>query len=342
MPNLGIVFITGLLTGGLTCLAIQGGLLTTLLANRGGQEPDSGFKKAIFPVFLFLGFRLFGYTVLGFLLGMLGSAFQLSLTMRAWLQGAVAIFMLGNAMNLLQVHPVFRYFSIQPPKFLTKLVRNESRSSKIFAPATLGLTTVLIPCGTTQAMMALALSTASPLWGAAVLFVFISGTMPLFFLLGIAVTQAKHFFQKHFLRIAGASVVLVAIFSLDGALALGGSPLTIQSLGKNLVCSVSICEDSALASGSRIDPSNEVTIKFESNGYKVDNPVIKAGQLVKLKLVNESGYGCIQDFTIPKLGLEKIVQVGKSDILSFTAPSQPGVLMFTCSMGMFQSALKVI
>lgn len=78
------------------------------------------------------------------------------------MQVFVAIFMIGTALNILNVHPIFRYFVIQPPKFLTRLVRNQSKSKSLFAPTLLGAFTVLIPCGTTQAMMALAIGYGNP------------------------------------------------------------------------------------------------------------------------------------------------------------------------------------
>src|SRR5258708_28456432 len=168
------IFLTGLLTGGLTCMAVQGGLLAATLAQ---QEEERLKEKAkggnALPILGFLGAKLIAYTLLGFLLGWFGSFFQLSLTIRTILQFAIIIFMVGTALNILNVHPIFRYFIIQPPRFLTRLVRKQSKSKAMFAPALLGAFTVFIPCGTTQAMMALAVASGKPLFGAAILFAFI-------------------------------------------------------------------------------------------------------------------------------------------------------------------------
>ncbi|MCJ7740315.1 sulfite exporter TauE/SafE family protein, partial [Candidatus Microgenomates bacterium] len=111
--NLWTIFLTGLLTGGLTCLAVQGGLLATTIAQTGQRKTIS--------VLAFLTAKLFVYSILGFLLGWFGSFFQMSITTRVILQIAVGIFMIGTALNFLDVHPIFRYFLIQPPKFLTRL-----------------------------------------------------------------------------------------------------------------------------------------------------------------------------------------------------------------------------
>ncbi|MDO8504740.1 MAG: sulfite exporter TauE/SafE family protein, partial [Candidatus Liptonbacteria bacterium] len=121
MPNLFVIFTTGLLTGGLSCLAVQGGLLATAMAQEEGEqlenraertrgEPVEPKRPSAMPIIYFLGAKLIAYTILGFLLGLLGSAIQLSITAQIVLQFAVEIFMLGTAGNLFNLHPVFRNF----------------------------------------------------------------------------------------------------------------------------------------------------------------------------------------------------------------------------------------
>ncbi|KKU86456.1 MAG: putative membrane protein [Candidatus Gottesmanbacteria bacterium GW2011_GWA2_47_9] len=44
MPNLWIIFTTGLLAGGLTCMAVQGGLLATTIA--GEDKGDGGDRES--------------------------------------------------------------------------------------------------------------------------------------------------------------------------------------------------------------------------------------------------------------------------------------------------------
>ena len=91
--------------------------------------------------------------------------------------------MILTSLNMLNVHPIFRYFAVQPPKFITRFVRNQVNGQDAFAPIVLGLMTVLIPCGTTQAMEVLAISTATPWLGALIMFLFVLGTSPTFLFL---------------------------------------------------------------------------------------------------------------------------------------------------------------
>src|SRR3989344_978799 len=143
--NYWLIFLTGLSIGGFTCLAVQGGLLASVIAAR--EEEKRTPKYLITIAFLFA--KLVAYTLLGFLLGMLGEKLSLSTTTQSILQLLAGLYMLAIAFNLLNVHPIFRYAVIQPPRFLGKLVRKESRSSQLFAPILLGLLTIFIPCGTT-------------------------------------------------------------------------------------------------------------------------------------------------------------------------------------------------
>ncbi|MEK7092216.1 MAG: sulfite exporter TauE/SafE family protein, partial [Patescibacteria group bacterium] len=184
--NLWVILLTGLTVGGLTCLAVQGGLLTSVIAAREEEEIEEGInrKSPILPTLAFLSAKLVAYTALGFVLGAFGGAIGISQTAQIIMQFVAGLYMVVVALNLLNVHPIFRYALIQPPKFLTRKVRNQSKSKELFAPAFLGAMTIFIPCGTTLAMEALAISSANAFMGAAIMAAFVLGTTPLFFGVG--------------------------------------------------------------------------------------------------------------------------------------------------------------
>ena len=340
--NLLTIFITGLITGGLTCMAVQGGLLASTLAQREEEKLKNGLKRGgnALPIISFLVAKLIAYTALGFLLGSLGSVFQLSITLRVIMLTAAGVFMLGTAFNILEIHPIFRYFVIQPPKFLTRLVRKQSKSQDVFAPAVLGSLTIFIPCGTTQAMMALAIASGSALSGSLILFAFILGTSPVFFILGFFAAKLGDIFQQKFMRIAAFAIILLAIFNINNAIALSGSNLTLDNVGKNIWCIFAVCEGNA--SGITSGVNNNPTITIQSLGYNPSIVNVKAGAQVKLKLVNTTGSSCVQAFTIPSLGIQKVVPPGTSDEVDFTAPSAPGQIQFMCSMGMYRGVINVL
>lgn len=343
--NLFVIFTTGLLTGGLSCLAVQGGLLATTIAQREEEKylDKEKSKGAAGPILFFLLAKLAAYTLLGFLLGGLGSLFQISLKGQTILQVLVGLFMLGTALALLDVHPIFRYFIIQPPKFLTKRIRNQSKSKDVFAPAILGAFTVFIPCGTTQAMMALAIASGRPHIGAAVMFAFILGTSPLFFILGYFASRLGEFWHKKFLKVAAVAIIILALFNLNNTIALTGSSWTFGKIVKASLCSLAYCKNNG--NGPEQDAVaaavSEQTITIENSGYAPNSFTVKAGSEVTLHLVNTDGYSCAQAFTIPKLNIKKIVRPGSSETIQFTAPKEKGQIAFMCSMGMYRGVINV-
>ncbi|MEK7534492.1 MAG: sulfite exporter TauE/SafE family protein [Patescibacteria group bacterium] len=350
--NLWAVFATGLTVGGLTCLAVQGGLLASTIAQREEQKlKEKILRRGLgqggnaLPILSFLGAKLVAYTILGFLLGWFGSFFRLSLSASVILQFAVGIFMIGTALNLLNVHPIFRYFIIQPPRFLTRLVRKQSKSKVMFAPALLGAFTVFIPCGTTQAMMALAIASGNPLLGVSILFAFTLGTSPVFFTLGYLATRLGEALHQKFMKVAAYAIILLAIFNLNNTLALTGSNFTLDKIWKNAYCNLYFCDDSpifARAEERGAVTVSEATISIEGAGYSPNNLSVKAGSQVTLNLINNGGGGCTQSFTIPRLGIQKVVPLGDSDTITFKAPFEPGQLAFMCGMGMFRGVINVI
>lgn len=342
MGNIITVFLTGLLTGGLTCMAVQGGLLAASLAQTEEERLEEKAKGGnALPILAFLATKLAAYTLLGLLLGSLGSVFKFSLSFTIFLQLAISVFMIGTALSILNVHPVFRYFIIQPPKFLTRMIRGQSKNKSLFGPAILGALTIFIPCGTTQAMMALAVASGSPVIGATIMFAFILGTSPVFFILGYFATKLGDMFHDKFMKVAAVAIILLALFNINNAITLTGTSLTPGNILKNFWCTVSFCNDNSV-SASNEPAVTEANINIRSLGYQPNSITVKAGSKVTLNLKNIDGTSCIQSFTIPQLGIQRIIRVGTSDTITFTAPNNPGPLAFMCSMGMFRGVINVL
>src|SRR5260221_7555678 len=114
MNTVWLAFLTGLTTGGLSCLAVQGGLLASSIASVTEQGSERGNWRY---VGMFLAAKLAAYTVLGYFLGLLGSALTLSPKVLGSVQIIVGLFMLATAARLLNIPPIFRYVVIQPPRW---------------------------------------------------------------------------------------------------------------------------------------------------------------------------------------------------------------------------------
>lgn len=326
-------------------MAVQGGLLASIIAAREEEDIRAGInhKHNMWPTLAFLSTKFIAYIILGFILGTFGSALALSEGSRIVMQIAAAIYMIVVALNLLNVHPIFRYAILQPPRFLMRMVRNQSKSKDIFAPALLGIMTIFIPCGTTLAMEALAISSGSPLLGATILGVFVLGTSPLFFGLGFITTILGDAFRTKFLKIAAIGVLYLGITSLNGALVLAGSPVNLQTIADNIPVQIDLSRgENVQADGVKLaNGVQEVNIQVLPNGYNPSYVTLKAGIPVKLNLTTGKILGCASQFRIPSLGLGKNLRQNETASIEFT-PQQKGKLIGTCSMGMFYLIMEVV
>jgi uncharacterized protein len=340
-----VAFITGLTTGGLSCLAVQGGLLASSVAYQIEQDylgqaasPNKRGKKSqqstprrntALPILLFLASKLVVYTLLGVLLGWLGSFLTLSPVTRALLMIAIGIFMLGNALRMLNAHPIFRYFSIEPPKFITRYIRRTSKGTDTFTPLFLGALTVFIPCGVTQAMMAAALATGSPFTGAAMMFAFTLGTSPVFFIVAYLATELGARMEKFFMRFVAIAVLILGLVTLDGGLNLMGSPYSFTNFTRGLTnpASISGTVDSV--------PEGDLTLFVRNEGYFPQTLRATANEAVALSLVTDKTYSCSRDFVIPALNFYQLLP--DTGTVQVDIPPQPAGtrMFFTCSMGMY-------
>ena len=329
--NLLLIFLTGLTTGGLTCLAVQG-------VTGFSHHPH---RKSALPIISFLTAKLIVHTILGFF-RLLGSAISLTPYLRGWFQIGIGIYLVGVALSLLNAHPIFRYFIIQPPKFLSRLVRDQSKSKGIFAPALLGAMTIFIPCAVTQAVAVVALSTGSPLLSAAIMFSFVLGTSPTFFLIGSLFSKLGEKFQGWFYKVAATVLVTMAIFSVNGGISLLGSIYTLQNFVEAAELSLRGGFPRVTGVMARDNQGvQEILINVFSNGYSPQHVTLKKGVPARLILNTNGTGGCARAFTIPSLRLQKILPVTGTETLEFT-PTKAGPLVFTCSMGMYSGVFNVI
>lgn len=336
--NLFVIFITGLTVGGLTCLAVQGGLLASVIAAREEDSKSNAKKHAIYATIVFLIAKLTAYTLLGFILGAFGGAINIGGKVQTFMQLAAGIYMIVIALNLLDVHPIFRYAVIQPPRFLTKRVRNQSKSKDIFAPLFLGAMTIFIPCGTTIAMETLAISSANAISGALIMSAFILGTMPLFFGLGFITSILGDAYKIKFFRVAAVLVFFLGIMSINGALTAFGFPINFNSIKSTLVNSTSSNNGPKINYATNQNPQIIVT----SSGYSPNVIRVKKGTPVTITLVGKDAYSCASAFRIPSLGIKVNLKTANDiEKITFT-PKETGEIPFTCTMGMYTGTIEVL
>ena len=375
---LGLAFITGVTTGGLSCLAVQAGLLATSVARQAETDVAAqvAFKHVVAqrkkrsnrkltkdqrlreraalatptkpekpqrrsraaPIALFLGAKLVAYTILGVFLGWIGSVLQLSPYSRAALQIGIGIFMLATAARLFNLHPIFRYFVIEPPRFMTRFIRRyaKNNASTVATPLFLGALTIFIPCGVTQAMMVLAVGTGSPLLGAAIMFAFIVGTTPVFFGLAYVATRLGEALQARFLQVAGATVLVLGLVSIEGGLNLMGSPYSFSNLLNSAAVTLASASGSSQdVAAAQPDANGAITIHVYNTSYSPSLIKAPAGKPVSLTVVSSGTTGCTRGFVIPAMGFQRTLPETGQITVNIPASAANGNLRYTCSMGMY-------
>jgi sulfite exporter TauE/SafE len=370
--DLAAVLVTGLFAGGVSCAAVQGGLLAGLItrqhaataasapvprrapadhANTISARPGTAVSAQpaprpvwrdrlgddLAPVGGFVVGKLASHTLLGALLGGLGGMVALSVSTRTVVQIGAGLLILILGLAQLGV-PGFRAIVIQPPRSWLQIVRHRARSQAALAPALLGVATVLIPCGVTLSVEALALTSGSVLAGAATMAVFVLGTAPLFTVLGYAARKAATAWRGRLAALTGLAVIALGALTLNGGLELAGSPLAASRLAQTVGVVGSPPQTSTV---SEIAGRQIVVITATSSAYSPDNVQVRAGLPTILVVRSDNAHGCIRSFVIPSLGQQTILPVrGESRIE--LGRLRPGQLAYSCGMGMYTGTITVV
>lgn len=203
-------FIIGLIASVSSCLAIVGGLVLSLSAKI-SEDNVSDTKTFL----LFHTGRLVSFAVLGGVLGLIGNAIGINFTFTAILGILASIVMLLLGLNLVGV---FAKNKIALHSGVFNFFRRIEH--KTFTPLIIGFGTFFLPCGFTQSMQVVALSSGSFMSGLFIMFAFALGTLPMLVLLSFGSASFAH--SKHaplFFKSAGIVVIGLGIFALLAGLA---------------------------------------------------------------------------------------------------------------------------
>lgn len=329
-------FITGITTGGLTCLAVQGGLLVGVLARRTEDDETPPWQRMLLPVAAFLIAKIAIHSLLGFGLGWFGDSISLSTTVRIWLQSIAGFFMVLTGIRL--VAPGWLpWLTITPPAAMRRFIRNRAKSEALIAPLILGLLTIFIPCGTTQAMEISAIASGNALKAAGIMFGFTLGTAPLFLIIGV-LAKGTTLLQRKISVVASIIVVALGLYTLNGSLILMDSPYEFHNVARSAELALF---GSRTDAGDASDVTTAPVINVTSTGYDPGEVTVPAGQAVTLKLVTGSRLGCTSIFRIPQLNIEENLFASSTKQVTATF-DEPGRYTFTCGMGMYRGTINAV
>lgn len=327
----GLLFLIGLLTS-VHCIAMCGGInLSQCMPQQTVPTAGKSRAAALRPSILYNTGRVISYTVIGGLVGLLGSVVSFS----GWAKGLVAIaagiFMVIMGLNMLNIFPWLRRFSLRMPKIFARKI-NDEKSGASRGPFYIGLLNGLMPCGPLQAMQLYALSTGSPLKGALSMLVFSLGTVPLMFGLGALSSLLSKKFTQKMMQVSAVLVVILGIVMFQNGIGLSGLTLpAVSSSGNNSVAA----QELVLKDGVQ-----QITTELKSNSYA---PItVTAGIPVKWTIHAAQGTvnGCNGTLVIPSYNIEQKLAVG-DNVIEFT-PEKAGVIPYSCWMGMIRSQITVV
>ena len=324
----GMLFLIGLLTS-LHCVAMCGGINLSQTVSRNAQMSKSG-TAVLLPSVLYNSGRVISYTVIGGIVGAVGSVVSFSGTMKGVVQLAAGVFMIIVGLNMLNLFPGLRRLTPRMPKVFAKKI-NQQKSGK--SPFIVGLLNGLMPCGPLQAMQLYALSTGSPVKGALSMLLFSLGTVPLMFVLGALSTFLSRKFTAKMMTVSAVLVVVLGISMFSSGMSLSGISLS------NII--------GGAGSGARneniakvTDNVQVVTTKLSSGSYE---PItVQKGIPVRwiIKAEKKDINGCNNEIIIPEFNIDKKLMAG-DNIIEFT-PTESGTFPYSCWMGMIRSRITVV
>ncbi|MBK5247584.1 MAG: sulfite exporter TauE/SafE family protein, partial [Peptostreptococcaceae bacterium] len=327
----GLLFIIGILTS-IHCVAMCGGInLSQCVPNQELNVPKGNKLTNLRPSILYNSGRVISYTIIGGIVGAIGSVVSFSGAGRGIVAIIAGVFMVIMGLNMLNIFPWLRRFNPRMPKIFASKINAQKSSNK---PLYVGLLNGLMPCGPLQAMQLFALSTGDPVKGALSMLVFSLGTVPLMFGLGALSSILTKKFTGKMMTASAVLVVVLGVFMLSNGMALAGVavPLTSNAFAKS--------EDSSnIATAEVRDGTQFVTTSLSSGGYEPIN--VQTGIPVKWNMQADASSinGCNNKIIIPEYNIEKSLESG-DNMIEFT-PTKSGTVVFSCWMGMIKSQISV-
>jgi sulfite exporter TauE/SafE/copper chaperone CopZ/plastocyanin domain-containing protein len=328
--NLGMLFVIGLITS-VHCIAMCGGINLSQCIPQGEKGVGEGRFAALRPTFLYNLGRVVSYTMVGFIVGGLGSLISFSNAMQGGLKLVAGLFMVIMGINMLGIFPWLRRFSPRMPKAIARRVNADKAKSN--SPLVVGLLNGLMPCGPLQAMQIYALSSGSPVTGALSMFLFSLGTVPLMFGLGALSTILSKKFTQKVMTIGAVLVVVLGLSMFSQGWNLSGLKLP-----------------GSLPQGSTAQ-SGETAVKIE-DGVQIVNSTLTSSRYPKITVQEGTPVkwvidapqgsinGCNNRMLIQEYGIEYEFKTGEN-VIEFT-PTETGTIRYSCWMGMINGSITVV
>ncbi|MBU3964417.1 sulfite exporter TauE/SafE family protein [Patescibacteria group bacterium] len=342
-----VFLVFGFMAGISSCAALVGGIILSMSKQWGElySNTDSWWKK-IQPHLIFNAGRIISYSVLGAVLGAIGSRLNFSLSFGSILVMAVSIIMIFLALQMFGFK-AFRKFQFTMPKFITRFIADESHFKGRYMPFLMGAFTFFLPCGFTITAQGLALISSSAIQGGLIMLLFAIGTLPMLLMIGLSSVKfsQKPHLSHRFLKIAGILVLFFALYNINSQLNVLGMP-SFSDLGANSNQPRAVVKDNGPQKQDGLAPivDGKQILKMDasSRGYSPSYFKVRAGMPARWEITDKGTSGCTNAIISKNLFDGEIpLTPGQTSIKEFI-PGKPGKYKFSCWMGMVSGIIEVI
>lgn len=278
----------GLIAGFSSCGALMSGIILS--------RPKDTLK-------IIIG-RIFGYSILGIILGVVGQQFRISGLIMNIFMAVVSAVMIVVALQMVGVSWANRIKIGLPKEIHQKILKKEMAW-------VLGLLSVFLPCGFTILAESMAMLSGSAISGLVIMFSFVLGTSVPLFLIG---KGGEKIIKNQ--KAIGIIILFFVVYNLVFQLGLRPTLPSLKNGGQDTQGIKSV-----------------IKAKYTNFGLSPSEITVKKGEKTRLEievLVNE--YGCMS--TILLQGLYEKPQTltkGKTLVMEFT-PTKTGNYQFVCAM----------
>jgi hypothetical protein len=235
-------------------------------------------------------------------------------------------------LNLLGLFPSLGSYLPRLPRALSDRLHDSASRETKSAAFLLGGATFFLPCGFTQALQLYVLSKGSFVTGALTMLAFALGTLPALLSLSTISSLAKGALQKHFVRFAGAAVILLGITNMQSAGVLTGEDMDVEATEPIA---------SKVVQATDTTEPQRISMKVVGLAYEPNQFTVKQGIPVQWWIDASQADGCGRILVAPRLRIQSILSASSSTLITFM-PDKPGEYPFNCGMGMMTPDSKII
>jgi uncharacterized protein len=335
----GLVFVIGLVASVSSCIAVTGGLLVAVAAKYNEATANLTPMRRMKPHIYFNAGRILSYTLLGGAIGALGSALTLAPEINGLLTLIASAVMILLGLQMLKLLPALTRFLPTMPKSFGHYIHDLAERDANGGAFVLGAATFFLPCGFTQALQLYVLAKGSFTIGALSMLAFSLGTLPALLSLSALSSFATGNLQRHFLKLAGAAVIVLGISNIQYGLVLAGSAISAAPVAGSP--EVARLPEAAPAPVAATEDKQIVVMRIEDFDYIPHQFTVKQGIPVEWRIDASEAAACGRFLLAPGLGIRRILSDRSTTTISFI-PRQAGEFRFNCGMGMMTPGSKFI